>query len=178
MLFNMLYVLKLFLVKKHKSEITNLYEVKPINKSKGLDNFKQELIHLNPDLFNNTESYFIQTWDTIRCSNNIIDYMQQLDNIALKFKNNKLCFLFISEMSDEQINKYVRDHNINFKKFKTLNNLGDFISSIYHQKSKKFKKASLQFMINKQGDIIYHKNSLFIEPLNDSILINELNKYN
>lgn len=174
-MFNLFYLAKSFLANKHENEIRSLYIVKPISKSDGLNNLKQQLSNLNPNLLH--KNYFIQIWDTIRCSENSINYMLQLDSIALNISNNNLCFLFISEMENNHINNYINNHNIKFKKFILLNNVGDFISSIYFQKNQKFKKSSSQFIINKDGDITYYKTSLFIDPLNDKLLIRNINKY-
>jgi hypothetical protein len=157
----------------------DLLDIKQVDQETGLKNFKEQLEDVNPSVYLNKSYFLIQTWDSITFQfegKNI--YMKMLDSIAENYKNGSLGFLFVTEMGQDAVDAYQKNHNFYFKHFTFVPGANDFISSIFVQKKLKFKKNPAQFIINKEGEILYYKTTSYADIMTDNILINNLNNFN
>ncbi len=177
-IFNIYFIREYIIGKNQQDFLKNLYDVKFVNKTDGIKSFENIILETNPSLYESKKYYFIQTWDTLTSGfYGQIRYMQALDSVVNLYKNENICFLFATEMDKKTIVKYQKDHNIYFKNFIYIYNANDFISSIYTQKQKKYKSHPIQFIVNKNNDILYYKTSLFTDITKDTVLRESLIKY-
>ena len=150
--------------------LTQLYDVKAVDKKTGMEFFADKLNEVAPSVYQNKNHFLIQTWDTLTGSSDGQKAgMKTLDSMANKYKNKSIGFIFVSEMSQNAIETYQKNHNFYFKNFIFLPRAHDFISSICVQKKLKFKQHPAQFIIDKKGDIVYYKNTPFIDVAKDSL---------
>ncbi|MES2762413.1 MAG: hypothetical protein V4677_09400 [Bacteroidota bacterium] len=175
-------ILNICLIRKYLSDVKNLpqnlYDLKPVDKTTGIENFKDRLSEVNSVAYETKKHFFIQTWDTLTLNfESQYIYMKTLDSIAYYYKNTDIGFVFVSQMDNPAIEKFQKNHNFYFKNFICVPDLNDFISSIFIQKKMKFKERTAQFIINKNGDIEYYKNTLFTDVIKDTLLFSNLNKF-
>jgi hypothetical protein len=156
--------------KKHKDEFFSLFEVNNTSYQAGFVELNEKIIDKSIE----KQFYLIQIWDTTFLEfNKKIPHLLNVDSIC-KNKNNFKCLL-ISAMSDETINKCLKERNVHFKNFLLLNNMGNYISGICNVKERKTKPDCATLIINRQGDILYYTDKTIHHIDKDSTFLNTLN---
>lgn len=131
---------------------------------KGLEMFNDSLMKKFPEQAGK-KYYYINMW-AMFCQP-CIKEMPWLDSLAGEMNRKDVAYIFLSNTSDKSLNDLLKRKKFSIKNFIYLNNLGDFISSVYKEQKKKTVVYPTVLVIDAKGKI-YHSSTGAYENMNEA----------
>ena len=148
-------------------------EINGTNYTNGFNDFKRKAKLDNR--LNEQKYYFINIWNTICIP--CIKEMPLLDSIA-GLNNKNISYFYVSDNSEKQTINCLNKHKISCKNFQYLNDMNDFISSIFNEKGSKNKIYPIQMIVDSNGAIKYYQEGAISSPEAIANLVEAIKKLN
>jgi thiol-disulfide isomerase/thioredoxin len=131
---------------------------------KGLGMFNDSLKTKFPEL-SGKKYYYINMW-ALFC-HPCIKEMPWLDSLAGTIERKDVAYIFLQGNSDKSTNDLLERKKFKIKNFVYLNNMEDFISSVYNEQKKKSVVFPTVLIIDSKGKI-YHSSKGAFENRNEA----------
>ncbi|HWY11173.1 MAG TPA: redoxin domain-containing protein [Bacteroidia bacterium] len=131
---------------------------------KGLEMFNDSVKKKYPEL-SGKKYFYINMW-AMFCSP-CIKEMPWLDSLSGTINRMDVAYIFLAGESDKATNSLIERKKFKIKNFVYLNNMNDFISSVYNEQKKKSVVYPTVLIIDSKGKI-YHSSTGAFENQNET----------
>jgi hypothetical protein len=168
-----------------------LHCYKKISHKEGYDYFLSQLKSKYPGTNINQKYFIVYRWDSLMYDFIYKDQMKVLDSMATRYGEDKLEYIFVTEMEEKASKSFLKNNYAEYKNVKMLYGMDDFISGIYNikgitiQKSihvgermpsgayNNFKQTSFYLIMDSKGMVLHTNGNKFM-VLKDSVFLEKL----
>jgi hypothetical protein len=178
-------------------ENKKLHFIKDISHKEGYKYFIGKMKSDFPEIDLSLKNYLVFFWDSLKYSHRGLT-MKILDSIASNLHVYNCEYVFATEMNETAAKEFLKRKGAEFKKFRVIGGMDDFISGVYNENpiqweisgpkldsaklissrlyTSKIKVKGYYFLMNSKGDILYHTSSYWL-PNKDTALLRVLSSF-
>lgn len=192
-------VKKLEFIRQNEAQ-HKLHFWKKISHKEGYTFYKNKMKADFRETFSGQKTAMICFWDSLAFDFISERTMKIFDSLATETGEHSFDYIFATEMDQESAKSFLKRRGIEFKNFKVLGGMDDFISGVFNEKPVKWKSLSLggkkdsvkpnpncpdmntlkvkpyYLLMDKKGEILY-TNGIYWNPRADTALLRRLNTY-
>ncbi len=196
--FNIYFLVKKLEYKKEIDDKKTLNFWKTISHKEGYKFYKNKMKVDFKETYSGQKTAVICFWDSLRFDLLAEKTLKIFDSLAYETGQHSFDYIFATEMDEEAAKSFLRRRGIEFKIFKIVGGMDDFMSGVYNEKPVKWrtftpggKKDTIKpnpecpdprtlkvkpyyLLMDNKGDILYHSYKYW-NPRGDTALIRRLN---
>jgi hypothetical protein len=195
---NVYFLVKKLEYNKQNEAQHNLHFWKKISHKEGYSFYKNKMKTDFKETYSGQKTAFICFWDSLGYDFVAERTMKIMDSLATETGEHAFDYIFATEMDQEAAKSFLKSRGIEFKNFKILGGMDDFISGVFNEKPVKWKSFSLggkkdsikpnpncpdmstmkvkpyYLLMDNKGQILYNSGKYW-NPRMDTALIRRLN---
>lgn len=196
--FNIYFLVKKVGYMKEEDENRQLLFWKDISHKEGYQFFRDKMKTDFPETDLSKKTCLVYFWDSTSYDLKHVNAMRILDSLATTLGPYTFSYIFATEMNETVAKEFLKRSDTEFKNFKVIGGMDDFISGVYNEKPVKWKRIGPRqdsskmksnfpdmskmkvkgyyFLMDNKGNILYYnyKNSL---PNMDTALMRRLSSF-
>ena len=195
---NIYFLVKKLEYRKHIEDAKVLHFWKKISHKEGFTFYKNKMKTDFKETYSGQKTALICFWDSLGFDFAEQRTMQIFDSLATEKGQHTFDYIFATEMEEDAAKSFLKSRGVEFKNFKILGGMDDFMSGVYNEKPVKWKTFSLggkkdtikpnpdcpdfntmkvkpyYLLMDNKGEIL-HFNYKYWNPRGDTALLRKLN---